>query len=801
MSTLRKKLRREVLAHKGQFAAISIIVLLGVAVFGAYYDAYLNLGTSYHRTYDRLGFAHLTVSGGDVERFADEARAVDGVAMVGTRVVADLPVRVGPRDGKPAHELFGRVVGLTDTEPQLNQLDVLEGAALRPGEQALLVDQHMADHFDLGPGDRLEVARPDGWTTLPVQGVVASAEYLWPARSRQDSMPTPDNFGVVYAAGAVAGTLTGPAATPEALVLYNEGADHSALATQLATLAAATGAGTKGIGDRDTSPSNTWLQADLAFFGDIAVSLPVIFLLASGVATYVLLARKVRADLPIVGIMLALGCSRRQVIGQYVGYGAAAGVVGAVPGVIVGALLGRLMTFLYADILSIPKAQVEFQPGTMTLGLVVGVSSAVLAALAPALTAARVVPAEAGRTVAPPGRGRASLAERLLPPIRRFPTHWRAVLRGAERNWRRTLSTVVGVTMATGLVVASWAMLDSTLAWFDAMEDTNRHDVRVVYEGGATDDRLAALAATDGIAEVERTLQLPVQISFDGGEGDAQRYQTFLIGHETSTRMHGFRVTGGGPDELPEEGVLAGVALQDLLGVQKDDQIRLAVDPGDGSPPVVLTERLAGFVNEPIGTFAYLSLDRLRPLPPALATAGSVALASYTADADEAGMRARLSALGGVSAVEENENFLQSFESYMAFFYVMIGFMIAFGAAMALALIYASISVNIAERAIEMATLRAEGVRHGLLSRLITAENLLITLLGLPPGIYLGYLMTKPLLGTFTNDLWRFDLVINPLTPILASVAIVIAAVLSQWPGLRVIRRIDIASVVRLRTT
>jgi putative ABC transport system permease protein len=638
--------------------------------------------------------------------------------------------------------------------------------------------------------------------TFPVKGVAVSAEYLWPARSRQDSMPIPDNFGVVYATDAVAAGLTGPVATREALVLYDDGADHPALAAQLTRLAAATGAGTKGVGDRDTNPSNTWLQADLAFFGDMAVSLPVIFLLASGVATYVLLARKVRADLPIVGTMLALGCSRRQVIGQYLGYGAAAGAVGAVPGVIVGALLGRLMTFMYAEILSLPSPRPEFQPATMALGLVVGVSSAVLAALAPAFTAARIEPAEAGRTVAPPGRGRASLAERLLPPVRRLPTRWRAVLRGAERNWRRTLSTVVGVTMATGLVVSSWAMLDSTRAWFDAMEDTNRHDVRVVFDGGATHERLAALAATPGIAAVERTVQLPVLISSAGREGaDARNYQTFLVGQSTSTRMHGFRVTGAGPDALPEEGVLAGVALSDLLGVEKGDQIRLTIDPGDGSPPVVMTERLAGFVNEPIGTFAYLSLDRLGPLPPALVTAGSVGLATYTADADEPGMQNRLSALDGVSAVEENENFLQSFQSYMAFFYVMVGFMIVFGAAMALALVYASISVNLAERSIEMAALRAEGVRLNVLSRLVTAENLLITVLGLPPGIYLGFVLAKPLLGTFTNDLWRFDLVVNPLTPVLASIAVVGAAVLSQWPGLRAIRRLDIASVVRLRTS
>ena len=789
---LRTKLRREVLAHKGQFAAVSVIVMLGVAVFGAYYDAYLNLGSSYEHIYDRLGFADLTVSGGDTARFAEDARAAPGVAVVENRVVGDVPLRVGGD-----HELLGRVVGLSaDNSRRINQLQILDGDTVGPDERALLVDQHMADHFDLGPGDRLEVAGPEGFVTLPVKGVVASAEYLWPARSRQDSMPIPDNFGVVYAASGVARLLTGPAATPEALVLYRDDADTATVERTLTSLATRDAAGTKGIADGEGSPSATWLQADLSFFGDMAVSLPVIFLVASGVATYVLLARKVRADLPIVGTMLALGCSRRQVVRQYLGYGAAAGLVGAVPGVAVGALLGRMMTFMYADILSIPGARAEYQPATMAVGLVIGVGSAVLAALAPALTAARVMPAEAGRTVSPPGLGRPSLVERLLPPVRRLPTRWKAVLRGVERNRRRTLSTVVGVTMATGLVVASWTMLDSTLAWFDALKETGLHDARIVYAGGISDGRLAALAATEGIGAVERTVQIPASV-----EANGRRYQTFLVGHEAGTRMHGFRATAGGPGELPLEGVLAGVALRDTLGVEEGDEVRLVVDPGDGSPPVTLSERVAGFLNEPIGTFAYVSLDRLRPLPAALTAAGSAALVTYSATADEDRMRPRLTALDGVSAVEENENFLQSFESYMAFFYLMIGFMIVFGAAMALALIYASISVNIAERSVEMATLRAEGVRQTLLSRLITAENLLVTVLGLGPGVLLGFILAKPLLGTFTNDLWRFEMVVNPLTPVLASAAIVAAAVLSQWPGLRVIRRLDIASVVRLRST
>jgi putative ABC transport system permease protein len=791
MGTLRTKLRREIGAHKGQFAAVAVIILLGVAVFGAYQDAYLNLKASYERTFDRLAFSHLTVSGGETDRFAREAQAVAGVAAVETRVVVDVPLRVGGD-----HELLGRVVGLsTGAQPAVNRVKMLEGQYLDgSGSDGILVEQHMADHFGLEPGDRLEIGGPGGFRSVPVRGVVASAEYLWPARSRQDSLPVPDNFGVVFASTPVAAALAGPAAVSEALVLYESGADEVALRGRLEALAGRVGAGTLGLADRDDNASNATLQADIEFFGAMAVFLPVLFLVASGVATYVLLARKVRAELPVIGTMLALGCSRRHVVGQYLGYGLAAGTVAAVPGVALGLVLGRVMTYLYADIIRIPDATAGFHPATVAVGVAFGVGSALLAALAPALTAARIVPAEAGRAVAPPGRGRPSLPERLVPPLRRLPTRWKGVLRGIERNWRRTVYTVVGVTMAVALVLASWAMLDSTTAWFDALEDTNRHDARVVLAGPATDDGLTSLAAVEGVADVERVIQLPASV-----EAGGRRYQTVVVGHEPDTRMHGFRAVGGGPDRLPEQGVLAGIALRDKLDVAVGDTLRIVVDSG-GERPVVLTERLAGFVNEPIGTFAYLAVDRLAAQHGLVEPAGS-ALIAYTPGVGDDVMRQRLTALDAVAAVESNQNFLQAFESYMAFFYGMIGFMIVFGAAMALALIYASISVNIAERSVEVATLRAEGVRQRVLSRLITAENLLVTMLGIPPGIGLGLLLAKPLLATYTNDLWRFDLTLNPMTPILVGAAICLAALLSQWPGLRAVNRLDIATVVRLRST
>ncbi|NIS35082.1 MAG: cell division protein FtsX, partial [Actinobacteria bacterium] len=70
-------------------------------------------------------------------------------------------------------------------------------------------------------------------------------------------------------------------------------------------------------------------------------------------------------------------------------------------------------------------------------------------------------PALAMRGETPGGGGKVSLAERLLPPVRRLPLSWRMALRGVERNPRRTAYTIIGVVLSLTLVLVSWGMIDT----------------------------------------------------------------------------------------------------------------------------------------------------------------------------------------------------------------------------------------------------------------------------------------------------------------------------------------------------
>lgn len=783
-SALRTKARRDMRRHRASFLAIALTIFLGVTLFGASYDAYRNLDASYARAFTEYRFANLLVSGGATRRLAREARRAPGVAHVQARVQADLPMQVG-RD-----KFLGRVVGLpAGRQPSVNQAEMRSGSYLLPAvPDGVLVEQHMAESFDLERGDRVTVVGERGPARVRALGVASSPEYFWPARSRQDILPASKDFGVLFAPEGLARRLAGLRGPNQVAIYYAGGEENPALTERLGRRAAAFGAAD--VLTRADQPSNSALQLDVKSFEELAVMFPLLFLTAAALATGVLMRRLVTAERPVIGMLRASGYSRPQVVVHYLTFGLAAGIAGGVLGAAAGSALAGLVTDVYTTELSIPVTLTSVSPLTAAIGVAFGLLTGAVAAAMPAASASRVPPAEAMRRFAPAGGGGLSLADRLL-PLWLLPVRWRMTIRGIGRNRRRTLSTVFGVVLALTLVIVSWGMVDTAQILVDRQfEEVERQDAEVYFRGSIGEPQLRRLRGTGGVRRVEPGVDLQASLRADG-----QRYQTRLIGLRRDTRMHGFLLEGGGWTRLPAEGLLAGRELTTELGIEAGEEIAIAA-PETGAAGRTPVE---AFLEEPLGTYVYAPLGVARRLAGPGAGLGNVALVRYAPGVDREAMRRRLSSLPGVVAFVDSNALRGVVDDYLGLYYAFVGVMLLFGAAMAFALLYNSIQANLAERSVEVATLRAAGTPFRTLSRMITAENVLVTAIGIVPGLLVGYEVARLFLASFDNDAFSFDLQIRASTLVLSALAILLVSLLSERPGLRAVKKLDIAKVVRER--
>jgi len=776
-SALQKKALRDLRRRLPQIAAIGVTVMLGVLLFVASFDSFRNVQASYDRTYARTHFADWTVTGGDPDAIAAAVRNAAGVEGVATRTQADQPMRIGDT------KLVGRVVGVPAGN-EINHIDLVAGQLPDlPHPDQVVVERHTADTFGLAPGQRVQVFDGTAWHDMTISGVAESPEYLWPARNRQDVLGDPHAFAVLFAPESVAQTLsrrTKPNLTLVEMTSTATQSERDWVAHQLRT------AGAVDIEDRGDQPSNASLRQNFNGFRAMAIGFPAMFLSAAAIAEYVLITRLIHTERPVIGTLLALGARRGRVVRHYVWYGAVVAAVAALAGVLVGGAATTAYTNAYAAILRLPDTVIEHRIPTAVIGFVLGVAAGVVGGLVPAIAAARTAPAEAmrGDVVHPMRMG----------PLARRSARWtvvpvavRMALRSLTRSRRRTAATMIGGVLALVLILASAGMLTSVRAMLGIEFGwVQRQDASVLVVRGAN-DVAAQLQSLPGVAVVE-----PATIARVTVGGNGRTYATSLTGLEPATVMHGFRTPDGTARTLPADGVLAGVALADELGVRVGDNV--TVIPATGS---VREVRLAGLVDEPLGTTLYATNATAQSMTNAGADGY---LIRFDNDADRDRVRAAATGLTGVVAYTDAHAVENQIERFLVIFWAFAGTTLVLGTLLAFTVIYVTMTVNLAEREGELATLRATGAPVGRLTATVAIENLAATLLAVPVGLAAGVGAGWLFLRSFNNDLFNLHLSVGPVVLILATIAVAAAAALSQLPAARLIKRIDVARVVRDRS-
>jgi len=785
VSTLAKKRRRDMARQKWQFIAVLVTVVLGVGMFAGSFNAYLNLDDSLQETYERLAMADLTVTGADA-RFVETAAATDGVETAIERQQADVPFVIGE------DSFIGRVVGMpADEQPAINRIDVDEGVYLDPTDPSKIVLQsHASADFGLEVGETFTIAGQD----VTVVGVAASPEYLWPARDSQNMFTPPKSFAVAFVHEDILLAADAPAIRDQVLVLYDDGADTEQV--DAALRGAANPAGATQVETLEEQPSNFTITTEIDGLQTMAVALPILFLAAAAMAVYVVVTRMVFSQRGVIGTLRASGFSRTQMSRHYLGFGLIVGIVGSLIGMVFGSLMGRGMTALYTNVFGIPDLVAEVHLPTIVIALGFGASTGVIAGIAPARAVARLAPAEAMRGEAPPEAGKASIFEKLVPPLRNAPVRWKMSLRGIGRNKKRSGSMVAGVVLGLILILSTWGMLDTMLGAMDRQfDDIALEDVNVVVSEPVQDRQVNVIAEVEGVAIAEPVIGLRATLV----NGD-EEFVTSLEGYATDTEVHGF------DPPLPDAGLLVGQAMKDELGISEGDTVTVEItDLG-----VSFDTEIMGFVDEPMGTAAYISSDSLvRKVAESGGDEAATALiqpsistikAIYEDGTDNSTV---LSAIKDVEivvvAVDSNE--LQDLvEDFQVFFYLFVGIMLIFGGALAFALIFNIISVNVAEREGEFASMRANGLTHRRVAQLIMGETMILTVIGIVPGLLVGYMAANALMTSYSSPEFPITANIRPISFVGAAIVMIVVALLSLVPAVRAVKRIDVGEVVRERS-
>ncbi|MCA9691153.1 MAG: FtsX-like permease family protein [Myxococcales bacterium] len=786
MSTLDRKLVRELWGMRWQVLAIVLVVACGIASFVAMKSVHVSLRRSQLEYYQHERFADVWASMARApEALAARIAEIPDVARVQTRVIESVTLDV-PGLPEPANGLLVSIPG--DRHPEINDLYLRRGRWITPGRgDEVILNEPFADANSLTPGDELTAILNGARTQLTVVGVAISPEYVYQL-SPGSLFPDDRRFGVMWMdRKALASAFDMDGAFNDVSLSVAPGASRRQVIDRLDPLIGVYGG--RGAHDRERQASHYYLDQEFRQLESMGSSVPIIFLAVAAFLLNVVLSRMISGQREQIATLKALGRSGLEIGWHYVKLVLVVVLLGAAIGAGLGAWLGRAMLGMYEMFFRFPALTFRLQADVLATAALISLASGLLGALGSVRRAISLPPAEAMRPPAP-ARYRRGLLD-VLRISRLLSQPARMVIRNIGRRPIRTTMSAVGLAMAIAILIVGRFSTDS----LDHVMDVNfqraeRHDVQVNFVRPRDREALFELQHLTGVTRVEPTRSVPVRL-----HTAREDYETAIQGLPADGQLRRLLDADLVPTPLPRAGAVMTDVLGERLGVRPGDEVIVEVLEGERRmTSVVITE----LVDEMIGVSVYMEIDALNQL---LGEGPQITGARLAVDPSERlALYRELKGLPAVSGASLRTAVYDIFnETTVQMQLVSTIIMTLFAAVIAVGVVYNSARVSLAERSRELASLRVIGFTRAEVSAILLGELGVQLLIAVPLGWLFGYGMAAGMVAGLDVELFRFPLIISPRTYAFATIVVLCSGLVAGLAVRRKIDRLDLIAVLKTR--
>lgn len=789
MTTLHKKLVRDLLRMRGQAFTIAAVVACGIASYVTLRTAYASLLWARDTYYESQRFADVFAQAKRTpESVASRIEAISGVAIAETRLVE--PVMI-PIEGlsQPA---TGRIVSLPPGgTPRLNAPRLRTGRMVEPGrpDEAVLLETFASAHR-LEPGATVPVVINGVQRSIRIVGIALSPEYVFAAggSAGQEFAPDDRRFAVLWMdRDIIAPAFDMKGAFDDVAIRLQPGASRRGVMVQLDAVLKPYGG--FGAVDRTRQPSSFFVDNELNQLASYATIGPLIFLSVAAFLVNVVLSRVVHLQRPQIATLKALGYTSREIGAHYLSIVLVVVSLGAVAGVLLGGFLGRGMLGLYSPYFHFPTFDYRFDASIVGTAVAVSMFAGVIGGLAVTFRAARLPAAEAMQPEAPPTY-RASLLERM--GVRRvLGTSGVMVLREMTRRPLRTLLSCTGIAFGVAVIVVGGYSRGAFDLIIDLQfQQAQREDTSVAFTRPLNESAARELAHLPGVLRVEPMHAVPVRLR----SGHHFR-ETALVGLPRDGELRRVVEWPRRIVEVPEDGLLLGDALARVLGIHVGDVVTVEVLEGDRRTRDVHVSALA---HEMFGLTAYMALPALAAMLDATEVVSAVAMSVDRRFEDD--IDVRLKRMPQVASVSRRRDVVEHFRTQSAESMTTTSFVLTlFGCAIAIAVVYNNARIALSMRSRDLTSLRVLGFTSAEVSTVLLGELGAYVALALVPGVVLGKALAAVMISTVNQELYRIPAVVTGEAIALAVAVTLAAALVSAALVKRQLDRLDLVAVLKAR--
>lgn len=491
--------------------------------------------------------------------------------------------------------------------------------------------------------------------------------------------------------------------------------------------------------DRSINPGYTEFSDNADRLASIATAFPIFFFLIAALVSLTTMTRMVEEQRLQIGTLKALGYSNSDIMKKFLVYATLASVTATAAGLAIGyTLFPNIIFNAYGALYNLPSIRTSFYVSYSVISVVV----ALLCTTMTALIAARVeLRSNASVLMRPraPKSGQRILLERVGFIWKHLGFTGKVTARNLFRYKQRMFMTVCGVAGCTALILTGFGLKDS-IGDIAPMQfgQIMKYNAMVAFQDDSSEkmkqDYNKLIDNTPELTGVLNVTQDAMTVSAK----DVNNQDVTLFVPESSDKLSDFVTLKDRKSNesvlLSDQGAVVSEKLARLYDVKTGDILTIQNNNNDS-----FEVKIAGITENYAMHYLYMTpayYESVFGKKPVVNTQ----LLNYndTSSEWEDAFGEKLTANKRVGMVSFTSGVSTAFEDTMESMNVVVVVLIISAAALAFVVLYNLTNINVSERIRELSTIKVLGFYDKEVTMYIYRENMILTVLGIIAGNFLG---------------------------------------------------------------
>lgn len=484
---------------------------------------------------------------------------------------------------------------------------------------------------------------------------------------------------------------------------------------------------------------------------------PLFFFAIAALVSLTTVTRMIEEERIQIGTLKALGYSNFDISLKYLVYATTASLFGSFIGLILGyQFFPRIIYNAYSIMYNLPSLQISYYLKYALISIAIAIACTGLSAYVVLREDLKSSPSVLMRPKAPKS-GKRILLERIKPIWRRLSFTEKVTARNIFRYKQRMLMTVLGIAGCMALIVTGFGIKGSVSDIVSLQfNKISKYNAMVVFNKDASaKDSASYENVMNNIPEIKDRLQV-YQEQVKVQEKDVNPQEVVLLVPKDTKDLDKFisldnRKTNK-KYNLGDDGVIISEKLAKLFKLKKGDIIKFKTSDNKTFEAKIdeITENYAGH-------YIYMSNKVYRNIfdkNPKY----NAELLNYKYDTKfEEDLSKTLNKQNKVLSISYNGAIQNTFGDSMSSLNIVVVVLTVSAALLAFIVLYNLTNINVSERIRELSTIKVLGFYDDEVTMYIYRENIILTLMGIVVGIFLGKILHMYILNTAEMDNMMFN--------------------------------------------